>query len=192
MKPQPNKFSLEDVINAYAVEPDHGRETLERYIHDYPEYATDLKDLSQELLQPVVEMTGPLAPEDLALIDLAWKKHLAAVPTVCTDPFAALTVSALREIANMFGIGRSILMAFRDRKVIFASVPQPFLTQLASALNTPVEALVRFLQLPPVQQPALSHKAEEKPKETEPVTFEQLLIQAGVPEGKRAQLLSNK
>ena len=76
MKPQPNKFSLEDVLNAYAVEPDHGPETLERYIQDYPEYSTDLKDLSHELLQPVVEMTGPLPPGDLALIDAAWKKHL--------------------------------------------------------------------------------------------------------------------
>ncbi len=83
-------------------------------------------------------------------------------------------------------------MALRDRKVIFASVPQPFLTQLASALNTPVDALVKFLKLPPIQQPAFSHKADEKPKETEPVTFEQLLIQAGVPEDKRAKLLGNK
>lgn len=191
MKPQPNRFSLEDVLNAYAVEPDHGRETLERYIQDYPEYATDLKDLSQELLQPIIEMTGPLPPEDKALIDSAWKKHLAVAPAVCIDPFAALTVSALREIANVLGIGRSILMAFRDRKVIFASVPQPFLTQLASALNAPVDALAQFLKQPPVQ-PAFSHKADEKPKETEPVTFEQLLIQAGVAEDRRAKLLSDK
>jgi len=192
MNPQPNKFSLEDVLNAYAVEPDHGPETLERYIQDYPDYATDLRDLSQELLQPIVEMTGPLPPEDRALIDSAWKRHLAAAPAVCVDPFAELTVSALREIANMLGVGRSILMAFRDRKVIFASVPQPFLAQLASAVNTPVDALAKFLQLPPVQQPAFSHKADEKPKETAPVTFEQLLIQAGVPEDKRAQLLKSK
>lgn len=83
-------------------------------------------------------------------------------------------------------------MAFRDRKVIFESVPEPFLTQLASAVNTPVDALAKFLKLPPVQQPTFSYKADEKPLETEPVSFEQLLIQAGVPEEKRAQLLSNK
>jgi hypothetical protein len=192
MKPQPNKFCLEDVLNAYAVEPDHDPETLDRYIKDYPDYAADLKGLSHELLQPIVEMTGPLSAEDEALIGSAWKKHLAAAPTVCADPFAALTVSTLREIANMLGIGRSILMAFRDRKVIFASVPQPFLTQLATALNTSVDALAQFLKLPPIQQPAFSHKADEKPKETEPVTFEQLLIQAGVPEEKRAKLTVGK
>lgn len=188
MKTNTPKPSLEDVLNAFAVEPNPDSETLARYLRDYPESAVNLNELSQELLQPVAEMTGPLSAEDKTLIDNAWKRYQKAV---YPDPFGALAVSKLREIAKALGIPRNVLMAFRERKVVVASVPQPFLARLASALSTPMDRLTEFLKLPATQE-AWSYKADAKPEETGPVPFEQLLIDAGVPESERAKLMSGE
>ena len=130
----------------------------------------------------MTEATGPLSAEDIAFIDKAWKRHQAVALAVRANPFAAVTVSVLREVANTLGIRRSVLTAFRERKVIFSSVPQAFLLRLASALNTPADALTKFLKLSPNPQPACSYKADQKPKDSGPVTFEQLLIESGMPE----------
>jgi len=192
MKPNPPKFSREDVLDAFAVELNPGPETLERYVRDYPEYAADLKEFAQELSQPPYEMTGPLSEADEALIDKAWKRYQVAVPAARVDPFAAVAVSVLREVANVLGIRRSVLTAIRERRVIFSSVPQAFLSRLASALNTPVDALILFLQAPPSQKPALSYKSDQKPNESVQVTFEQLLIESGMQEAERSKLMADR
>ena len=192
MKSTPSQFSREDVLDAFAVEQNTGPETLKRYVRDYPEYAADLKELSQALSQPMAEQTGPLSEADKALIDKAWKRYQAAVPAARVDPFAAVTISVLREVANVLGIRRSVLTAIRERRVIFASVPQAFLSRLASALNAPVDALIEFLKAPPSQKPALSYKSDQKPNESIQVTFEQLLIESGMPEAERAKLMAEK
>ena len=49
MMPADSRPSREDVLYAFAVEPTSGRETLERYLRDYPEYTTELIDLSYDL-----------------------------------------------------------------------------------------------------------------------------------------------
>lgn len=188
MKMNTPKHSLEDVLSAFAVEPNLGAETLTSYIREYPEYTVALNELSQELLQPVTEVTGPLSAEDKTLVDNAWTRYQKAVRP---DPFAALTVSSLREIAKALEIPRNVLMAFRERRVVIASVPQPFLARLASALGTAVDRLTESLTLPTTQN-AWSYKADEKPEETGPVSFEQLLIDAGVPETERTKLMSGK
>ena len=43
---RPNR---EDVLDALAMEQECDRETLERYLRDYPEFAVELIDLSREL-----------------------------------------------------------------------------------------------------------------------------------------------
>ena len=40
----------ESVLMAFSMEPRHGRETLERYIREYPQHATALIDCSIDLL----------------------------------------------------------------------------------------------------------------------------------------------
>ena len=47
--------SREDVLDAFAVEPNHERNTLERYLRDYPQYAAELVDLSRELSRVIFE-----------------------------------------------------------------------------------------------------------------------------------------
>jgi hypothetical protein len=74
------KFSRKDVLYSFAVEPDLGRKTLERYILTYPEYAAELVDLSYELSKKDYESDAPLSDEDKALINKAWQRHCKQSP----------------------------------------------------------------------------------------------------------------
>ena len=66
----------DDVLYAFAVEPLQGRDTLERYLRDHPEYAGDLIDLSYELSRGVHEDGIPLSIEQQSIVDNAWLRHI--------------------------------------------------------------------------------------------------------------------
>lgn len=77
---QPTGFptaSRELVLDAFAVESEAARSTLERYLQLYPEYAAELVDLSRELSRQASDDVEPLSAADRALIEAAWTKHAA-------------------------------------------------------------------------------------------------------------------
>jgi hypothetical protein len=188
--PTPNP-ALDEVLDAFAVEPSSGRETLERYLRRYPQFAAALIDLSRELHRELSTEAGPESAEEQARVDAAWRRHLeAGAPPAPTDPFAALSPDQLRALATTLNVPRQVITAFRDGKVILASVPRRFLAQLAAALNRSFDALLPVLPVSPVLAPSRSHKSDVKPSASEPVTFERILIDAGVPAEKRARLLA--
>ncbi len=192
MKTNTSRPSREDVLNAFAVEPDAGPAILARYVRDYPEFKAELADLSQELQQPITELAGPLSPQDQARINSAWKRHHEAVLAGRADPFAALTTSGLREVARVLGVPRLIVTAFREHKVLVDSVPQHILGRLASCLSITPGRLTQVLAAPLAPAHARSYKADEKPSVAGAVTFEQLLIDAGVPPAERAKLMAGE
>jgi len=183
--------SCEDVLDAFAAEPDHGQSTLDHYLRNYPQYATELVELSQELAQPLAVNTAPLSEEDYQRIELAWLRHLDGFSNSVLDPFASLTVANLRAIAKQLNVPRQILAAFRERKVIASSIPKPFLGNLAAAMNTQIETVLKALSLPPTSELARSYKADTKPETDLQVTFEQLLKDASVAEDQRARLMAD-
>ena len=190
MSPAPDGPSRQDVLDAFAVEPDPGRATLERYLRDYPQFATELLDLSRILASPIKEDASPLSSEDQARIDAAWVRHAASAPAAVLDPFFSLSVAELREIAARLGVPRQVLAAFRSRRISVTTVPRRFLRRLAESVNTPMEHLVRTLSLPPASDPAHSFRSDQKPIPSHAATFEQVLIEAGVPGDERARLMS--
>ena len=183
--------SREDVLDAFAVEQHVGREVLERYLRDYPQYAAEIVDLSRELWRVVVEDDEPLSTEDQALINTAWRRHLEAAPMAVIDPLAALSVGELRDIAKHLNVPRQVITAFREHRVVVASVPRRFLARFAAAVNSTVELFNSTLASPPGPNLARSYKADNKPGNDAPVTFERLLIDAGIPEAMRALLMAD-
>jgi hypothetical protein len=178
---------LEDVLNAFAVEAKADRESLERYLRAYPDYAGDLIDLSRALSRAAIEDDAPLSSADQALIDSAWRRHAAATGPA-SDPFEALSTADLREVASRLGVPRQVISAFRERRVVLSTVPRRFMGRLAEVVNTSQE-LLESLWATPAPALARSYKADRKPDEGRAVTFERLLIDAGVPQDKRAQLM---
>jgi hypothetical protein len=181
------------VLDAFSVEPRPDRETLERYLQAYPDYAEALVDLSRELSRVLREDETPLSAEERALIDAAWRRHAADhAANVVADPFAALSAGDLREVARRLDVPRQIVTAFREQRVILSSVPRRFLTRLADAVNSSVDSLeALWSDLIRTPAPARSYKADAKPTAVEPVSFERLLIDAGVTEKKRAELMAD-
>ncbi|MBL9187491.1 MAG: hypothetical protein JNK23_08450 [Opitutaceae bacterium] len=191
MNPEPVP-SLQDVLEAYALELENDNATLERYIRAYPQYAPDLVEVSRELERPMDVSTAPLDAEDRTLVQNAWVQLNAIADSNATNSLLTLEPAKMRSIASSLGIPRQILSAFREGRVIVESIPRLFLEHLAEALGTPYEALRSSLARAPNLVPSRSYKADEKPITPQQVSFEQLLIDACVPPDKRAALLAKK
>ncbi len=190
MNPARRRPSGQSVLDAFAVERDCGRLTLERYLQLYPEYAMELIDLSRDLSCEVFDDTSPLSAADQALIDAAWSQHAAAMPAATTDPFAALTSDDWRTVAQRLEVPRQVVTALRERRISLVSIPRRFLQTLAEAMRSSVAQLeLSWVSAQPAA--ARSYKADGKPIAREQVTFEQVLIDAGVPAEKRARLLAD-
>jgi hypothetical protein len=185
--------SLDDVLNAFAVEENSGGQTLTRYIQKYPQYAENLVDLSREIHRTVLEDRGDLSNQDQARIEAAWQRHVQAVPTTAAvDPLAALSVSDIRQVAIDLGIKRQVLAAFREHRVIVNSIPPRFLNLLAAAVKVSAEHLKAALSVPLALSAARSWKADSGPQDGGPVTFERLLIDAGYSDKERAEFMTDE
>ncbi|MBX5177317.1 hypothetical protein HJB77_13700 [Rhizobium lentis] len=188
MSPAGERPSREAVLDAFAVESEPDRSTLERYLRLYPEYANELVDLSRELSREISEDEAPLSVADRALIDAAWSQHAKALPATASDPFAVLTADDWRTVAHQLDVPRQVITALRERRVSLLSVPRRFLQNLAAAMR----CSIRQLELSWGSAPLVagrSYKADGKPTSGEQVTLEKVLIDAGVPVEKRARLL---
>lgn len=182
---------LEDVLGAFSVEPDLGKEALERYLQAYPQYAEEIVDLSFELSKPVNRDDSPWTADELVEIEGAWRQHGKRM-VQAANPFEGLAVDKLRQIATSLNVPRVVLSAFRERQVIISSVPKKFLGKLAAALGQPIETFMAFAQSVSPTPVSRSFKSDTKPQTAEQITFEQLLIQSQVPETKRQELLSEE
>ncbi len=183
---------LEDILDAFAMEETHAKATLDRYLSTYPQFAGDLIDLCRELLRTEVPANVELAPGDSARIDAAWAKHAAAQPQQSADPFAVLSPTRSREMAIELGVPRQVLVAFRERRIQIASVPRAFCRRLAAALATSVDAFVAWMTPAPTGTLARSYRADGQPGSPTQVTFERILIDAGVSDSDRTRLLTEE
>jgi plasmid maintenance system antidote protein VapI len=182
----------EDVLYAFAVEPTAGRDTLERYLRDYPEYTNELIDLAYELSREVGEDETLLSDGDHALINWAWQQYAEAAPKEMTKQLTALSIAEQRELAERLEVPRQVITAFREYRVEITSVPISFLERFASALNSTVETLRRTLVLQSESDLARSYKADDRPVAANTqVSFEQILIEANVSPEKQALLLAD-
>lgn len=191
MNPNAHQPSREDVLDAFAVEPSHGREILERYLREYPHFSSELVDLSRELSRVPGGAERPMSLQEQAMVEAAWQQHMPIETKSAKDPLADVSVAKLREIALQLDVPRQVVTAFRERRVVATSVPRRFLTRMAVALNCTVDLLVSALTTPSGPALARSYKADGKPSVETAATFERLLIDAGVSEEKRTTLLAD-
>ncbi|MEW8474831.1 MAG: hypothetical protein AB2652_18950 [Candidatus Thiodiazotropha endolucinida] len=186
--------TLEEVLDAYAVEAVHDRATLESYLRDFPQFAEELVDLSREVSRLVEYDESPLSATEEALIEKAWQNHAQPVAqsTDVIDPLASLTVPQLREVAQQLGVPRQVVTAFREQRVKLDSVPKSFLAAFARALGCTVDLLSSVVSATSGPGLSRSYKADIKPTVGEAISFEKLLIDAGVSEAKRTELLAEE
>lgn len=191
-----NRFELEEILHEFAAEPSHDVATLERYLRAHPEYAESIVDMSLELrLREAATVAS--APADEAWLDSAWDSFqstmaMAAALAPVSDPFAAASAKPLREVRAGLGVPSGVVEGFRTRIVDVATVPDRFLRALAWELNATLDGLRGFLGGAPRLSEGMSFKADDAPRPAATkISFEQLLIDARVPEEDRVRLLAD-
>lgn len=184
-------MSLEDVLDEFMMEENQGAGTLERYVRAYPQFAEQLIDFSRLLATPDAEDKGPLSPTDQSRIDAAWIIHSGAEPraTDNRDPFATLTGAKGKALSISLGVPRQVITCFREHKVDPSTVPAWIVRHFADEFELPMPHVIAAMQLQPLSS-ARSFKSDSKPGNSGQISFEQVLIDAGVSEADRTRLLA--
>ena len=185
--------SAEDVLFAFSVEPSHDRQTLERYLKSYPQFADDLLDLSHELRISASLGAADVLAEDEASFQAAWQQYAAVVPqgvpsASVENLFNRFKGKAFVALAEALLIPRSVLVALRDRLVVPSSIPTGFIRRFAQAAGATMDEIQQYLALPPVTSAAVNFKADQKPETQAQITFETLLAQSNLTEEQGAAL----
>jgi len=174
--PKPFAADEESVLMAFSMEPSHGRETLERYITEYPQYASALIDCSIDLLHelPAADDSATEVPD--SAVDKAWQRFERAVQqpdAEVANPFAKLNTSSFKSLARSVDVSNLFLMRVRDRAIRAATIPARFVEKLASELGATVQAVGAYLQGPPGMVSGQAFRSSVKPSVGEQITFDQ-------------------
>ena len=193
MTTNPTPLALEDVLDLFQMEEVHDGEVLARYIAAHPEFALQLIDFSRLIATPEPDDGAPLSAIDQSRIDAAWIVHKAAGPELPEgpNPLDALVGERGKSLAATLGVPRQVVTCLRERKVDPSRTPRPVLRALGDALEIPEAHVIAAMGEPPAFATGRSFKADGKPGGAGQVSFEQVLIDAGVPVADRARLLAD-
>ena len=194
MTANPLPLTLDAVLDLFQSEDVHDGDVLRQYVEDYPQYAIQLIDFSQLLAAPELEDESPLSATDESRIDAAWIMHKAAAPgqSAGEDPLARLTGDIGKDLARKLGVPRQVITCLREHRVLASSLPDSILGDLSDALDLPPAHLIAAMCQPPMPMTTgRSYKSGGPPGSAEQVTFEQILIDAGVSEADRSKLLAD-
>lgn len=155
---------------------------------------TSPDEVFDQYLQEAGEDGSELERRATDAIGAALARHESAAASgspapALQDKLAALSVPQQRAVASQLGVPRSVVTAFRERRVVPTTVPNPFLSKLASAIGMLADEVRALLAAPLAPEAAHQHKSDEKPQAPIQAAFEQLLIDSGVPPERRAELL---
>ena len=181
----------ESVLMAFSMEPSHGRETLERYIKEYPQHATALIDCSIDLLHasPAEDVSATVVPD--SAVDKAWQRFERAVQQTdaeVVNPFAKLNTSGFKSLARRLDVSNLFLMRVRDRAISAATIPARFIEKLASELGATAQAVAAYLQGPPGMVSGHAFRSSMKPSMGEQITFDQAVATSQLTAQQQATL----
>lgn len=164
-----NNSPLEDeVLLAFAVEPVHDLQTLERYLRRYPQFRSALLACRLELEIANSEQFPPTTPGKSA--DQAWERFSQIAGLQVANPFAALDSSALRSLATNMNIDVPFIVRLRDRAISAATIPGALIRSLAEQLRVSPVDLSTYLRLSPTYGDTNS-KSEGKPAPAPQIDF---------------------
>ncbi|MBB3978390.1 hypothetical protein GGQ64_003624 [Rhizobium azooxidifex] len=183
-------LGLQDVLDEFMMEDDQGSEVLARYVREYPQFAAQLVDFSILAASDDSDDQRELSAIDQSRVDAAWIAFSAIDISPASDPLAKLTGEKGRSVAHALGVPRQVVTCFREHKVIATSVPDDILRLFADELEVPMAYVISAMSQPLAGFGGRQFKADGKPSAGEQVSFEQVLIDAGVSEADRSRLLS--
>ena len=191
MSNEDKKKDVESVLESFLFEDEVDAGTLQRYLQQYPEFATELTDLVREIACISDYPNFATSEGDDAMIAQAWRTHADATPAAKADPLALLQPKDLNRLASTLQVPRQVIAALRERRVTVTSISAKFLNTLANELACTVSVLTEILSSPTAREPAGSHKSDVKPQMAEKVDFARVLQDAGVDPSRVADLIAS-
>jgi hypothetical protein len=189
--PKPFAEDEESVLMAFSMEPSHGRETLERYIREYPQHTTVLINCSIDLFHEPSAGDVPAAEVPDSVMDKAWQRFERALQqpdAEVANPFAKLNTSNFKSLARSLDVSNVFLMRVRDRAIRAATIPARFVERLASELGVTVQAVGAYLQGPPGMVSRQAFRSNVKPSVGEQITFDQAVTTSQLTPEQQATL----
>lgn len=177
----------EDVLDAFAAEPNHDAATFQRYLKEYPQFAVALIDLSRELSREVAE-DEPLSEREAAWIEKAVREYSGEPASFS---FVEPTLEQQRAAAKELRVPRQVIAAILECKVAIETISRRTRRRLALQFGSTVEALVQALSAPQLSA-SRSYKADVRPSAGEKASLEQVLREASVSEDIIIDLVSEE
>ena len=185
MAKQP-QITADDVLRAFAMDFEPGANVLQRYLTQYPDHSVALIDLSRELTREFDDNVPPDAAElDLVASGMTRLRE----NTTTLQSLQAAPAKTFADAIKVLSLPVQVGLAFRERRIVAATLPQRVLAKMAEALQTSIETLLSYLDLPPAAPLARARKSLVKPTAPEKVSFERVLQDAGVDERSISKLL---
>lgn len=183
----------EEIMLAFSVEPDHGPNTLQRYLRDYPHLARELLDLVADLRLATEPETVSMQDLKSPIIESAWELFASRItpgsasisPELIVQVEASLVSLPMRQI----GLPVSVLSAIKSGLVKVEGFPTRWLANIAAAGGYAVETLLAFVARPPTLSPSASFKSQGAPTIGEKVSFRELIESSTLTEAEKTEIL---
>lgn len=180
-----SEVSRDDVLYSFAMDHETGTASLARYLNDYPQFATDLVELSRELFREEIE--EQLSSDELGYLEGKMERLRNSVATLTS--LQAAPARLFTNAASALRLPLQVGLALRERRIEVATLPSQLLERLAQTLQVPVATVRSFLSMPPQASALRASKSTEKPGPASKVSFERLLADAGIDEERIAALI---
>ncbi|QBR02492.1 hypothetical protein [Paraburkholderia pallida] len=201
---------LREVLMQFSVEQDiPDRRLLDFYVEKYPQFEHQLKSLASQLMDDSLstdaceDEKNNIDSHDIeeaalavSLFQTRFFEETGRIfgqseedATTIENRLGSLAKQAYRNLASKLCINTLVLNQLRDREIDAKTIPQRFVQRFACEMHSSVEAILRFLNLPPVISPMASFKANDKPRSETKESFEQALKNSGMSEEQIRSLL---
>lgn len=183
---QRSSVTADDILRAFALDFEPGAGVLQQYLARYPEHSTALIDLSMELTR---EFDDDL-PHGAAEFDLvAAGMTRLRESSITLEALQAAPAKTFTEAFDLLALPIQVALAFRERRIDVATLPQRMTAKIAEALNASTETLLSYLMLPAMVPATRARKSTVRPTAPEKVAFERVLRDAGLDERSISNLL---
>lgn len=212
----PSATPLRDVLYEFSLAkrvPD--AELLDDFVKRFPKYADSLTEFAIELAmdtlrpEPEVVMKTAIDPNHVSPVvsraisrfhnrlhavrqatKQASNHALSPEAADAPNPFAELSRTAFRALADGIGANTVFVVKLRDRQIKPDTIPSGFLRCLVETLNVPLTLVTAHFAAPSMNTSPQFYKADDKPDSNQQQSFVEAVKSSGLSEDQQRQLLS--
>lgn len=193
------KNSKDDILYSFSVEVNDNKGVLEEYLLNYPEYRTELIELSIELsVMPMIEDFDELDVNESITpswehfqMNLTSSDSLSMASNI-VNPLENLNRADFRSLAQKLNVNIVFLAMVRDRTIEASTFPVRFVEVLSSAIGVSSIMVKKLFEGPALISSAQRFKADKAPVAKEQITFDDAIENSHLTDGQKETLRALK